>query len=327
MCACATDQPTPPPGAPQQRTLVIYAGRTEQQIGPILGQMAQAIGVKLDVRYGDTSKLSDQLVTERQDSPADLFISQDAGTLGLLESKDLLAELPDSLRQSVPGAFRSVSGHWVGTSARARVIAFDPKQVGQTDIPRGTEDLIQRRWRGKIGFVPGNASWLSFVTALRVLRGEDGARSWLRGFKANNPRRYETHPQLLDAVDSGEIPLGLINHYYWFEKSARVGVDRMRAQLHHVSGSDPAALVNIAGVGALRGDDVPLAHKAVEYLLSAPAQQFFADHLAEYPVRAGISSTKHRLPPLAEIKGPDLNLNRLVSVQDSRTLLAEVGLG
>ncbi|MCO1579579.1 ABC transporter substrate-binding protein [Crossiella sp. SN42] len=329
LCACAAEQPAPrstSPAAAPVRTLVVYAGRTEQQIGPILSQLEQAVRVKLDVRYGETGKLAEQLIAEGQDSPADLFLSQDAGTLGLLESKGLLAELPDELRQAVPGAYRSVSGHWVGTSARARVIAYDPKQVAEPDIPRGTDDLVQRRWRGKIGYVPGNPSWLAFVTALRVLRGEEDARRWLLGFKANNPRRYQAQRPLLDAVDRGEVPLGLINHYAWYEKSAEVGVAKMRARLHHVTGADPAALVNIAGAGVLRGGEVTAARQAVEFLLSTPAQQFFADHLAEYPVRQGISSTKHQLPPLKELKGPGLNLNRLVSVQDSTKLLTELGL-
>ncbi|MGW0517773.1 extracellular solute-binding protein [Crossiella sp. NPDC003009] len=329
LLACGDEQPTPsspPAAAGQPPTLVVYSGRTEKQIGQILGRMEQAIGVKLDVRYGDSAKLADQLATERQDSPADLFISQDAGALGLLENKDLLAELPDEIRQAVPGAYRSVGGRWVALSARARVIAYDSKQVSPAQLPTSADDLLLPRWRGKIGYAPGNGSWHSFVTALRVLRGEEGARTWLTRFKGNNPRRFESNWPILDAVDRGEVALGLINHYYWYEKAAQVGADKLRARLHHVSGNDPAALVNIAGACVLRGGDAPLAHKAVEFLLSEPAQQFFADHIAEYPVRAGIRSTKHRLPPLAEISGPDLNLNRLASLQESLKLLAETGL-
>lgn len=321
----ATSQPATTQAAPQP-TLTAYVGRTEKQVGPILDRMAQAIGVKLEVRYGDTAKLADQLAAEGAQSPADLFISQDAGALGLLESKDLLAELPDQVRQAVPGAYRSVSGRWVGTSARARVVVYDPAKVGPADLPRSSEDLLLPRWRGRIGYAPANASWYSFVTALRMLRGEDGARAWLTRFRANNPRRCEHNRQILDLVDTGALSMGLINHYYWHEKSAQVGADKVRARLHHVGGQDPAALINVAGAAVPKGADVPLGQKAVEYLLSEPAQQFFADHIAEYPVREGITSTKHALPPLSGLRGPDLNLNRLASVQESVRLLTETGL-
>ena len=98
----------------------------------------------------------------------------------------------------------------------------------------------------------------AFVTGVRVLRGEDGAREWLEAFEANEPMRYENNIQILDAVDSGEIALGLINHYYWYERVAEVGAGRTSPRGCTTSrAATRSALVNVAGVGIIAGTDQP----------------------------------------------------------------------
>ncbi|MBP2475667.1 iron(III) transport system substrate-binding protein [Crossiella equi] len=330
LCGCASEPvggssvPVTTPAGPQ--VLTVYSGRPKALVGELLDRMGEELGVKLEVRYGGNDPLAQQLAAEGPGSPADLFLSQDAGALGQLENRDMLADVPDDARQTVPGAYRSASGKWVGVTARARVVLYDQRQVRQHELPKGVDDLLLPRWRGKIGYAPANASWHSFVTALRVLRGEEAARTWLTRFRANNPRRYDTNSAIRDAVDAGKIALGLANHYYWYEKAAEVGAAKLNVRVHHITGNDPAALVNVTAVGIPRGADTELGARAVRYLLSAGAQQYFADHLAEYPLLVGVSSTKHQLPPLASIKGPDLNLNRLASVQESLDLLTQTGL-
>lgn len=306
-------------------TLTVYSGRNEELVGGILEQLEQATGAKVEVRYFDSAEAAAAILEEGEATDADLFFSQDAGALGALAQQGTLAELPQNVLDLVPESYRAQDGTWVATSARARVIAYDPAQVPDADLPTGVDDLLDPKWRGKIGFAPTNASWQAFVTGLRVLRGEDGARTWLTGFAANEPQSFDGNNPILDAVNDGQVALGLINHYYWYAKVAEEGA--ITAQLIYPPGGDPAGLINVAGVGMINGSDASdAAVAAVEFLLSEKAQQYFADETAEYPAVSGVSSTTHELEPLDELQGPDIDLSELASLQETLTLLQEVGL-
>ncbi|PXY27605.1 iron ABC transporter substrate-binding protein [Prauserella muralis] len=320
LAACGGDQA----GAD---TLVVYSGRHEGLVGGLLERLEKETGMPVEVRYGGSAEMAAQILEEGDGSQADVFFSQDAGALGALGEQGRLAKLPQDVLDAVPAKYRADDGTWVATSARARVVAYDPAQVSQNELPQGADDVLDPKWRGKVGFAPTNASWQASVTGLRVLRGEDGARDWLTRFAANDPQRYKNNLAVLDAVDSGQIALGLINHYYWYERVAEQGDDAVNARLHFVGGDDPLALVNVAGAGVLAGNDShDAAVKAVRFLLSEQAQRYFADETAEYPVTPGVSSTKHDLPPLREIQSPDLDLSSLSSLQQTLGLLQEVGL-
>ena len=180
---------------------------------------------------------------------------------------------------------------------------------------------------GKIGYAPSNASFHAFVTALRVERGEEEAREWLEAFAAQEPVTFENNNAVLDAVDGGQVAVGLINHYYWFQKVAELGEDSVSARIHFLDNDDPGALVNVAGVGVLAGTDQPeAAAEAVEFLLSAETQQYFADETAEYPVVEGVTSTTFDLEPLSELDAHQIDLNDLDSLDQTLALLDEVGL-
>jgi len=334
LAGCGSD-PASSAGSPQTTggdspaagTLLIYSGRNENLVAPLIERLEEAVGTTVEVRYGDSAELAAQLLEEGEKTEADLFFSQDAGALGALAGENRLAELDPAVLGEVPEAYRATDATWVATSARARVLAYNPTKVPDADLPTGIDDVVDPRFKGAVGFAPTNASFQSFVTGLRVLRGEDGARTWLEAFAANEPVAYENNVQVLDAVDSGEVSLGLINHYYWFEKVAEVGADNVTARIEFLPGGDPGALVNVAGAGILAGTDQPAAAtEAVSYLLSDPAQQYFADTTAEYPVRPGVTSTVHDLPPLDSLQPPDLDLSDLSSLAQSLTLLDEVGL-
>jgi iron(III) transport system substrate-binding protein len=215
----------------------------------------------------------------------------------------------------------------VATSARARVVAYDPKQVPEAETWTTVDEVLDPKYKGKIGYAPSNASFQSFVTALRVTKGEAGAKKWLEDFKANEPKAYDNNILVLDAVDSGQVGLGLINHYYWYERVAEKGASAVNAKIRFLGSDDPGALVNVAGVGILKGSNQkPAATKAIDYLLSPEGQQYFADETAEYPVVEGVKSTKHDIVPLAELKRSSVDLNSLDSLEKTLALLDEVGL-
>lgn len=324
LAGCGAD---PAPEEEAGPALTIYSGRNENLVGPLLEQLEEAVGVPVEVRYAGSSELAAQLLEEGEGTGADLFFSQDAGALGALKSADLLAPLDDAALDRVPEQYRDADGTWVATSARARVLAYDPEQAPEVTGFTGIDEILDESYRGELGFAPTNASFHAFVTALRLDRGEDGARQWLEDFAALDPQAYDNNIAVLDAVDSGQVSIGLINHYYWYEQVAEEGEDAVNARLHFLASDDPGALINVAGVGVLASTDMSEeAQAAAAFLVSDEAQQYFADVTAEYPVVDGITSTEHDLQPLSELSGYVVDLNALESLEETLALLDEVGL-
>ena len=305
--------------------LVVYSGRSEELVGPILAEFETQTGVDLDVRYGDTAELAATILEEGDASPADLFFGQDAGALGALAAEGRLAELPAELLDRVDSRFRSPAGVWVGLTGRARVAAYDTRELTAADLPGSILDLTDPRWKGRIGWVPTNGSFQAFVTGLRQVVGEGDAREWLEGMKANEPRVYEGNGAALEAVRAGEIDVALINHYYLFQAQAEAGQDYPVAN-HFFRGGDPGVLVNVAGVGVLTSAGNPDAARAlVDFLLAGRAQTYFATETFEYPLAAGVEPDPE-LPPLDEIESPDLDLSNLADLEGTLRLLQEVGI-
>lgn len=314
-------------GADEGETLVIYSGRNENLVEPVLSRLEEAVGLPVEVRYASSSELAAQLLEEGDATEADLFFSQDAGALGALAKADMLTTLDADVVDVVAPEYRDAEDRWVATSGRARVLAYDPAQV--TDVERLTsiDQVLEPEFAGAVGYAPSNASFHAFVTALRVERGEDGAREWLEGFAAQDPVALENNNAVLDAVDGGQVALGLINHYYWFQKVAELGEDGVDARIHFLDNDDPGALVNVAGVGVLAGtDNSEAATTAVEFLLSEETQQYFADETAEYPVVEGVTSTTFDLEPLSDLQAHQIDLTDLDSLDETLALLDEVGL-
>lgn len=312
-------------GSSASGPLVIYSGRSEALIGDLLKTFTQETGIEVEVRYGDSGELAAQLLTEGSASPADVFFSQDAGALGALSQKNRFEVLPDNILSLVPERFRAANGEWVGVSGRVRVIAYDTKKV--TNPPTTIDELLDPKWKGKIGFAPTNASWQSFVTALRVERGEQGAEQWLREFAANNPRPYEKNSAVLDGIANGQIELGLVNHYYLYERKNAKGNETVAIANSYAKSGDVGGLVNVAGVGIL--DSTKKTEKAqqfVEFLLSPTAQNYFATKTFEFPLVSGIALGNPDLPNLTTLVGPNVDLSDLSSLAETQALLQKVGL-
>lgn len=305
-------------------SITVYSGRSEALVQPLIDEFTATTGVTVEVRYGDSGELAALLLTEGDASPADVYFGQDAGALGAIEDAGLFATLPDATLSLVDAAFRSVNGGWIGTSGRARVIVYNP-ELAPTP-PASLDDLLNVQWKGKIGYAPTNASWQSFVTALRVLRGEDGAEKWLTGFAANEPVAYEKNGVVRDAVNSGEVALGLINHYYLYEKIKAEGADAVVAKNHYLRDGDAGSLVNVAGAGILATSANPAGAQAfIDFLLSKSGQEYFANVTFEYPLIAGVPPYEG-LPSLEELNAPTIDLADLKSLEATQDLLTRVGL-
>lgn len=318
--------PSAEPSAPQSPggTLTIYSGRSEELVGPLIERFETESGIDVQVNYAGTSDLAATILEEGQNSPADVFFAQDAGALGALAEEGMLAILPQATLDRVDARFRSPDGEWVGVSGRARVVAYDTRVLSDADMPASVLDFTDPEWKGKLGWAPTNASLQSFVTALRVLEGDDAAKAWLEGIQANEPKVYEGNSQALEAVASGEIEVAFINHYYLLEATAERG--EMPVANHFFDGGDPGSLVNAAGAGILTtATNAPAAVAFVDFLLSEESQHYFAEQTYEYPLVDGIPADE-RLTPLEGIESPDIDLSDLSDLAGTLTLMQEAGV-
>jgi len=127
-------------------------------------------------------------------------------------------------------------------------------------------------------------------------------------------------------VNGGEVSIGLVNHYYIYEKIAAEGADAVVAVNQFLAAGDPGGLVNVAGVGVLKSSNNQAAAQAlIEFLLSEAGQRYFAETTSEYPLRDGIALAEG-LPTLAELQPPALDLSDLATLAETQELLEAVGL-
>ncbi|HNS40182.1 MAG TPA: extracellular solute-binding protein, partial [Promineifilum sp.] len=185
--------------------LVVYSGRSESLVQPLIDQFIAETGINVDVRYAGSPELAGVLLEEGANSPADLFFAQDPGSLGAIDSAGMLQPLPESILAVVPDRFRADDGDWVGISGRARVIVYNTQAITDpaSQLPDDIYDFIAPEWNGRIGWAPTNASYQTMVTAMRHIWGEEKTRAWLEGILANNPIVFESNTPIVDAVGSG----------------------------------------------------------------------------------------------------------------------------
>lgn len=305
-------------------SLVVYSGRAESLVQPLIQQFADATGIDVQVRYGTTAEMAATILEEGAESPADVFFAQDPGGLAAVAAAGLLAPLPEGLVAKVDPRFTGPDGRWVGISGRARVATYNTERVDPTDLPAGLEGFTDPVWRGRIGLAPTNASFHAMVTAMRRVWGEQAARAWLEGLLANQPAFYDNNTAVVAAVGAGEIDVGLVNHYYLHRFLAEQG-ESFPARNYYLPGGGPGSLVMAAGAGRLAtGANEANAVKFIEFLLSTVAQTYFATSTFEYPMIDGVPIDAG-LTPLAELSAPDIPLIELADLDGTVALLQETG--
>jgi iron(III) transport system substrate-binding protein len=305
LAAGATTAPT------QTTSLTIYSGREEQLVKPIMERFTRETGIELKVRYASSTSLATALVEEGRNSPADVYWSQEPGTLGLVAARGLLGRLPQATVGKVPSRFSTRSRRWVGTSARSRVLVYNTNELRQAELPASVWGLTNARWKGKIGVAPTNASFQAFLGATIHLFGEARVRAWLRGLEENDVRFYPNNTTVVQAVGRGDIEVGLVNHYYLYNLLAET--PNLPVRNHWFRDGDPGNLVLAAGVGIVSSTGKSAAaQRFVDFLLSKVGQRLIArgPGAAEYPLVKGVPR-RPGLPPLTAIKGPKYTLGRL----------------
>jgi iron(III) transport system substrate-binding protein len=301
--------------------LVIYSGRTRNLIEPLLEQFSEETGIAIDVVYDDSANLALAIDEEGDNTPADVFLSQSPGAVGFLDAQGRLGELPQTVLELVPEDLRAGDGDWVGLSGRVRTLVFNPELVDEADLPDSVLGMADERFSGQVAVAPTNGSFQDFVTALRAELGEDEAQAWLDGMADNDSPTYPNNLAIVQAVARGEVPMGLVNHYYLHRERAEN--PDLSAENHFFPAGDLGSLLIVTAASIIDGTDRPdEAQQFIEFMLSAEAQEFFAGETFEYPLAAGVEPAG-TVPPLSEISTTRIDLDELGGGLERTTELIE----
>jgi iron(III) transport system substrate-binding protein len=306
--------------------LTLYSGRGEALVGQLIGYIEDLYDdFTVQPRYNSAANLVNQIETEGQNSPADVFFSVNAGSLGALKDADRTQALPDEVLEFVPDEFHDPDGQWIGTSGRARTIPYNTDELSESGVPDSIFDVPETEaFADSFGWAPTYSSFQAFVTAMRVLNGDDRAREWLNAMQEMGVEQYSDEFLVSQAVADGEIAGGLANHYYILRVQA--GREDPPIDIGFTEG-DAGAIFNVAGGLVLdTADDADLAANFVRHLLSAEAQDYFARTTFEYPLVPEVEPVG-RLPSIDELNPPEgLDLTQLSDLEGTIDLLRDVGV-
>ncbi len=304
--------------------LTIYSGREEELVGPLLEQFSEDTGIEIEVRYGDSADLALLIEQEGDNTPADIFFSQSPGAVGFLSNEGLLAQLPDDVLSKVDSGFASDDGEWVGITARQRVLAYNSELVDESELPDSVLDLTAPEFEGRVGVAPSNSSFQDFITVMRQVEGDDVAADWLQGMADNESPTYADNSSIIDAVARGEVPMGLVNHYYNYRYLLE---NPDVPSVNHVfPDGDIGALLLASTVSVLEPSSNDQAIELVEYLQSDESQQYFVDNESEYPLIGDVPAPEG-LPTLDELQVPSYDIQALgEGLRETVEMISESGL-
>jgi iron(III) transport system substrate-binding protein len=296
-------------GSGNGERLVVYSGRTENLVGPLLEDFSEESGVGIDVRYGDSADLALLIDEEGDRTPADVFISQSPGAVGYLGAAGRLTELPDEIVSLVPEGDAAADHSWVGLSGRVRTLVYNTDLVDPATLPDSVLDLTAPAYAGEVALAPTNGSFQDFVTVLRHELGDDEAQAWLDGMAAGDPPTFDNNTAIVEAVGRGEVPMGLVNHYYAFRATDED--PDLPVENHFFPDGDYGSTLLVTAASIVEGTDTPDEARAlVEFLLSFEAQLFFSDETFEYPL-ASDAMQNAALPPFEVINKTRVDLDDL----------------
>lgn len=306
--------------------LTVYSGRTENLIGPLLEQFSEETGLGVDVRYADSAELALLISEEGDSTPADVFISQSPGAIGFLADEGLLAELGVEILELVEPELRGADGTWVGLSGRQRVLVYNTELVEPADLPSSVLDLTDPTYSGQVAVAPSNGSFQDFVTSMRAEIGDDETGAWLDAMADNDSPGYANNTAIVEAAARGEVPMGLVNHYYNF-RTLEENPQSPTAN-HQFASDDVGSLIIVSAAAVLEASDQPDdADALVQFLLSEESQTFFSEETFEYPLAAGVSPALD-LPPLEGVSAGSVDFDDLAGgLEVTVVMIQESGLG
>ncbi|MDP1748411.1 MAG: Fe(3+) ABC transporter substrate-binding protein [Reyranella sp.] len=298
----------------QGATLNLYSARHYSTDEALYGNFADLTGIKINRIDAEPDPLVERLKAEGDRSPCDVLITTDAGRIERARQLGLLQPVSSAvLAKAVPAHLRDPDNNWFGVSKRARVILFNKTKVAASAAPQNYEDLADAKWKGKILIrSSGHIYNQSLVGSLLAALGPEKTEAWAKGVAGNlarPPRGGDTDQ--IKGVAAGEAEICVVNTYYYVtlmrSKKAEDREVAAKVGLVFPNQSNRGTHVNISGGAvAKHAPNREAAVKFLEYLVSPPAQKYFAEGNSEYPVVAGVELSAE-LKSLGTFKEDQLN--------------------
>lgn len=305
--------------------LLVYNAQHESLTKEWIDEFTKETGIKVTYRQGGDTELGNQLIAEGESSPADVFLTENSPAMAAVEKAGLFTDVDQATIDQVPPQFRPATDKWTGIAARATVFVYNTNELTEDQLPKSIMDLQRPEWKGRWGAPPVKPDFQAIVAAMLELTGEQATSDWLVGMKAN-AELFQDNIATLRAVNDGQVPGGIIYHYYWFRDQAETKEISGNTALHFFRNEDPGAYLSISGGGILNSskkkDD---AQKFLTFITSKAGQEVLENGTSfEYPVASGVPANP-ALVPLAQLQAPPVNPSNL-DAQKVTDLMTQAGL-
>jgi iron(III) transport system substrate-binding protein len=306
--------------------LTIYTSRQPQLIEPIIEKFSLETGIKVNFLSGNAQELMERIDVEGDTSPADIFMTVDAGVLWQAAERDIFSSTNSKiLEENIPSYLRDPENKWFGFSKRARTIVYSNDQFNDNDFST-YEDLADPKWKGKLCLrtskkVYNRSLMASMIDAYGFEKAKEVVTGWISNLATEV---FSNDTNALKAVSSGQCGLTIVNTYYLARLLDDPQYDNLT--LFWANQSDRGVHVNISGAGIVKtSKNKQAATLLLEYLSSEKAQDFYASANKEYPVLDG-AMVHASIKDWGEFIEDNINVGKLGSLQKEAVFLAqEVG--
>ncbi len=304
--------------------LVVYNAQHENLTQAWAEAFTAETGIKIEMRNGSDNELANQLVAEGSGSPADVFLTENSPGMNIVEQAGLFVPVDAATVAQVPSQYNPSTGNWVGIAARSTVFVYNTDLLPEAELPASIMDLQDPAWAGKWAASPSGADFQAIVSAILELKGADATSAWLDAMKTN-AGIYRGNTTVMKAVNAGEVPGGVIYHYYWYGDQAGTGENSSKTKLLFWGDQDPGAFLSVSGGGVLGSSTKQAdAQKFLAFITSKAGQQVVADTVFEYPIGSDVPANP-ALKPISELQPPTIDPASLNGPQVTE-LMTEAGL-
>jgi len=297
--------------------LTIYSAQHANLVDAWVKGFTADTGIQVQVRQGKDSSMGNQLVAEGDKTKADVFLTENSPAMTVVQNARLLSPVEQSTLDQVSQQYRPSSGEWVGIAARSTVLIYNPSKISEADLPASMLDLADPKWKGKWGAAPSGADFQAIVSGVLQAEGADRTETWLKGLK-ENAKVYQNNIATMKAVNAGEVPMGIMYHYYWYRDQALTKEGSANTKLHYFKGEDVGAFVSVSAGGVLKASTKQAdAQKFLAWVTSAKGQEALVSSKSmEYAVGEGVASDP-ALPPLDSLQAPSIDPFTLMGPRSS----------